>query len=50
MMKQNGAYIIAQDQESSVVWGMPRFVVEVGIADEVVNLNEMTDTILSNLS
>ncbi|HEY9188905.1 MAG TPA: chemotaxis response regulator protein-glutamate methylesterase [Bacteroidota bacterium] len=50
MMKQNGAYIIAQDQESSVVWGMPRFVVEAGIADEVVNLNEMTDTILSNLS
>ncbi len=50
MMKQNGSYIIAQDQESSVVWGMPRFIVEGGIADEVISLNEITNAILSNIS
>ncbi len=50
MMKQNGSYILAQDQESSVVWGMPRFVVEGGLADEIVSLNEMTNAILSNIS
>jgi two-component system, chemotaxis family, protein-glutamate methylesterase/glutaminase len=50
MMKQNGSYILAQDQESSVVWGMPRFVVEGGISDEVISLNEMTHAILSNIS
>jgi two-component system chemotaxis response regulator CheB len=50
MMKQNGSYILAQDQESSVVWGMPRFIVEGGISDEVVSLSEMTNAILSNIS
>ena len=49
MMKQNGSYILAQDQESSVVWGMPRFIVEGGISDEVISLNEMTNAILSNI-
>jgi two-component system, chemotaxis family, protein-glutamate methylesterase/glutaminase len=49
MMKQNGAHIIAQDQESCVVWGMPKFVVEAGISDEVVPLQSVTETIVSAL-
>jgi two-component system chemotaxis response regulator CheB len=49
IMKENGAYIIAQDQESCVVWGMPRFIVEGNLADEIASLNDMTDTILSNI-
>jgi len=49
VMKEQGAYIIAQDQESCVVWGMPRFIVEGNLADEVASLNDMTDTILSSI-
>jgi two-component system chemotaxis response regulator CheB len=49
LMKQNGAYIIAQDQESCVVWGMPRFIVEGNLADEIASLDDMTDVILSNI-
>jgi two-component system chemotaxis response regulator CheB len=49
LMKEKGAYIIAQDQESCVVWGMPRFIVEGNLADEVASLSDMTDTILDNI-
>jgi two-component system chemotaxis response regulator CheB len=49
LMKEKGAYIIAQDQESCVVWGMPRFIVEGNLADEVSSLTDMTDTILANI-
>jgi len=49
MMKEQGAYIIAQDQESCVVWGMPRFIVEGNLADEVASLSDMTDAILSSI-
>lgn len=35
-LRQAGAYVIAQDQASSVVWGMPRAVVDQKSADEVL--------------
>lgn len=37
-LKQKGAYIVAQDKESSVVWGMPGKAVESGHVDEIVSL------------
>lgn len=40
-MKRLGAAILAQDQASSVVWGMPSFIVREGLADEVVPLDRM---------
>lgn len=46
-LKRKGAYIIVQDEESSVVWGMPGSAVEAGIADEVVPLTEIPDRILT---
>jgi two-component system chemotaxis response regulator CheB len=36
-----GGKVIAQDRETSVVWGMPRAVVEMGVADEVLPLNRI---------
>lgn len=36
-----GAQILAQDEPSSVVWGMPGFVARAGLADKVVPLTEM---------
>lgn len=38
MLKREGAYIIAQDEETSVVWGMPGSAVETGCVDRVVPL------------
>ena len=45
-MKRAGAAIIAQDRNSSVVWGMPRAVVQAKIADSVVPLSEMLGEIM----
>lgn len=36
-----GGKVLAQDKETSVVWGMPRAVVEMGVADEVLPLNRI---------
>ena len=38
LLRQRGAYVIAQDQKSSVVWGMPGAVVQAGLAHSVVDL------------
>lgn len=45
MLRQAGASVIAQDRESSVVWGMPGRVVELGLADEVVSLDGLAAAI-----
>ncbi|MGE0759179.1 MAG: chemotaxis response regulator protein-glutamate methylesterase [Pirellulaceae bacterium] len=38
-IQQSGGLIFAQDQASSVVWGMPRAVVDAGLADRVLSLD-----------
>jgi two-component system chemotaxis response regulator CheB len=40
-LRQAGAYILAQDQETSVVWGMPRAVVDQKSADEVLPMERV---------
>ncbi len=42
----NGAYIIAQDEKSCSVFGMPRAAIELGIVDEVLPLEEITAGII----
>ena len=41
MLRARGATIIAQDEDSSVVWGMPGSVVNAGLADHVLPLDQM---------
>lgn len=41
IIKEMGAYTMAQDQESSVVFGMPRRAIEANVVDEVASLNEI---------
>lgn len=41
-----GGRILAQDEATSVVWGMPGFVVKSGFADEVLPLNEVAARIV----
>jgi two-component system chemotaxis response regulator CheB len=45
MLKKRGARIIAQDEASSVVWGMPGAVVNAGLADAIVSLEELPATL-----
>jgi two-component system chemotaxis response regulator CheB len=40
-LKRAGGYVIAQDEATSVVWGMPRSVVEAGLADAVLPLGQI---------
>jgi len=40
-IKAAGGKTLAQDKDSSVIWGMPRAAVELGVVDEVVGLEEI---------
>ncbi|NJR63285.1 MAG: chemotaxis response regulator protein-glutamate methylesterase [Cyanobacteria bacterium CRU_2_1] len=42
--------ILAQDEASSVVWGMPGFVVNAGLADAVLPLNQIMSEILRRVN
>ncbi|MEA3348894.1 MAG: chemotaxis-specific protein-glutamate methyltransferase CheB, partial [Pseudomonadota bacterium] len=44
-MRQHGAYTIAQDEASSIVFGMPRAAIELGAACEVLALQKITAAI-----
>ncbi|AHH04842.1 Chemotaxis response regulator protein-glutamate methylesterase of group 3 operon [Borrelia miyamotoi] len=45
-MKKSGAYNIAQDQETSVVFGMPMEAIKIGAVDKVLPLNKISEYIL----
>jgi two-component system chemotaxis response regulator CheB len=40
-MKKSGAITLVQDEKSSVVWGMPKEAIRLGIVDEVVSLQSI---------
>jgi two-component system chemotaxis response regulator CheB len=48
-IKQVGGSVIAQNQSTSVVWGMPRAVAENGLADAVVPLDFISNRIIEHL-
>lgn len=45
-LKRAGAYIIAQDEATSVVWGMPGSAVNSGYVDEVLPVDKITDSVV----
>ena len=45
-IKDAGGQVIVQDEESSVVWGMPGFVAKAGLADKVLPLNQIGQEII----
>jgi len=49
-MKQAGAYNIAQDEASSVVFGMPREAIALNATDDVISLNRIPQALLQRLS
>jgi len=45
LMREKGAAVFAQDEASSVVWGMPSYVVHEGLADEVLPVEALAGAI-----
>lgn len=45
-IKQAGGHIVVQDEDSSVVWGMPGSVVREGVAEKIVAIDELASEIL----
>jgi two-component system chemotaxis response regulator CheB len=49
-MKQAGARTIAQDEESCIVFGMPKEAIRLGAADQIASLNRVPGAILGQLN
>ena len=48
-MRNAGAYTLAQDEASCIVFGMPREAIALGAADEVAPLSEMSRRVMARL-
>ena len=49
-MRESGAYTIAQDERSSVVWGMPGEAVDIKAVDAIVGIDNMAQQIAAVLA
>ena len=49
-MRKKGAFTLAQDEASSIVFGMPKEAIEIGAAAVVAPLNLIARRIMSNLA
>lgn len=45
-MSESGAYTLAQDEQSCVVFGMPKEAIKLGAAKEIVPLNQVAESII----
>lgn len=50
LMKKVGATTLAQDEASSIVYGMPKAAFETGCIDQIVSLTEIPDILVRTLS
>lgn len=48
-LKNKGGRAIAQSDSSCVVYGMPKAIVDDGLADEIVDIDDMANAIINNL-
>jgi two-component system, chemotaxis family, protein-glutamate methylesterase/glutaminase len=49
-MKEKGAYTIAQDEESCIVFGMPKVAIKIGAADTVLPIFTIVEHLMKKLS
>ncbi len=49
MVRKHGGQIIAQDEASSIVWGMPGAVVRAGLADSVAPLLQISEAVVQRV-
>jgi two-component system chemotaxis response regulator CheB len=48
-LKENGGYILAQSEASCVVYGMPKAVVDAGLADQIIDIEDMAAAITASV-
>ncbi len=48
-MKKNGAYTIAQDEKSCIVFGMPKEAIALGGVDEIYSLSDIPFAIMKHI-
>ena len=48
-IREAGGQVLAQDKATSVVWGMPGFVVNAGLANKILPLNQIADEIMHTI-
>ena len=49
-LRQRGWHTVSQDQESSVVWGMPQAAAKLGAAKRIIPLDHMADHIAHHIA
>lgn len=49
VLKAKGGRALAQNEASCVVYGMPKAIVDAGLADEILDINDMASAIMANL-
>jgi two-component system, chemotaxis family, protein-glutamate methylesterase/glutaminase len=49
-MRSSGAYTIAQDEKSSVIFGMPKEAIELGGVDDVLPLSQIAEAVIAKVS
>jgi two-component system chemotaxis response regulator CheB len=49
LYKEKKIYVIAQNEETCVVYGMPKVVHQAGVVDEVIALENISDAIIKNV-
>jgi len=47
LLKDNGSFVIAQDEASCTVYGMPKEIIEAGYADVIVPLDQIANEIMT---
>lgn len=48
-LKGNGSEVWAQDEESSVIYGMPAAIIDAGLADKVMNIHDFSEAMVNRL-
>jgi len=49
LRQKKNPYIIAQDESTSIVFGMPKVAIESGVVDEVAPLTEIPGRIMNHM-
>lgn len=49
VLKQKGGKTLAQSEATCVVYGMPKAIVDAGLADEIIDIDNMAEAIVSSL-